>query len=195
MAGAAAMKVIGTGLQVAGAVWQFGAQVAGAWGSYYQTKANSAMQRINARLTRYNAKSHLEDAESAVGYAGDVQRSGEEAGVNRYLQLGQDIGRIYAGAAGGNIDVSSGSVRHVDSAARLMAARDVAAQNRSTQQAANQYVDEARNARLAYVSDMTAARMQEIQASYNNKIARSNARLQTWAAAGSLMGNIGAAMS
>ena len=192
---AAAMMMVGKGMQLTGAVWQFGAQVAGAWSSYYQTKANSAMQRINAKLTRYNAKTHLENAESAIEYAGDVQKSGEEASVNRYLQLGQDIGRIYAGAAGGNIDVSSGSVRHVDSSARLMAERDVAAQNRSTQQAANQYVDEAKNARLAYVSDMTAAKMQEIQARYNNRIARSNAHLQTWAAAGGLMSNIGSAMT
>jgi hypothetical protein len=191
--GAGAAKIASGIVGTVGAVWQFGAQVAGAWGSYYQTKANSAMQRINAGLMRYNAKSHLESAESNVEYAGNVQQAGEEEAVNRYFQLGQDIGHIYAGAAGGNIDVASRSVSHVDSAARLMAGRDVAAMNRSTQQAANQYIDEAKNARMSYISDMTAAKMQEIQASYNNKIAKSNARLQTWSAAGSLMTNIASA--
>ena len=147
--------------------------------------------RTQAELARYNAKSHLEDANRAVEFAGDVQRSGEEAGVNRYLQLQQDIGRIYAGAAGGNIDVSSATVRHVDASARSMAQRDVSAINRSAQQSANQYVDQARDARLAYISDMTAAKMQDIQASYNNKIARSNARLGTWSAVGSYISSIG----
>ena len=182
-------------LQTTGAVWQFGAQLGGVWGSYYQTKANSAMQRVNADLTRYNAKSHLDAAANAIKYAGEVQRSGEEAAVNRYLQLGQDIGHVYAGAAGGNIEASSRTVGHVVSAARRMADRDVAAINRSTAQAANQHVDEARNARLAYVSDMTAARMMDIKARYDNRIARSNAHLGTWGAAGGLMSNLGAAWS
>lgn len=188
-------KDAGFGMQIGGALWDFGAKASGAWTKYYEAKANSNMMRINAQLTRYNAKAHLEDAESAMMHAGEVQRAGEEGAVNRYLQLGQDIGRIYSGAAGGGIDVSSKVVGQVDSAARTMAQRDVDAMNRSTAQAANQYVDEARNARLAYISDLTAARMQEIQARYNKRIAASNARLGTWSAAASLAGNVGLAFS
>ena len=186
---AGTMKDWGTGLQITGGVWRFGGEVGGAWSSYYQTKANGSMQRTNAQLTRNNAKSHREDAKSASRYAGDVQRAGEEAAVNRYLQLGQDVGRIYAGAAGGNIDVSSRTVKQAESAARLMANRDVAAINRSAAQAANRYVDEARNARLAYVSDMAAGRMMDIGAKYQNRVARSNAQMSMWSAAGGLMAN------
>ena len=178
----------GGGMSMFGAVWDFADKAVGAWTTYYGQRANAQMQKIGAKLIKQGAQSHLDASRSLTRQAGEVQQAGEDAAVNRYLQLGQDIGRIYAGAAGSGIDVSSKTVGHVDEAARTMAARDVAAMNKTTQGKANQLLDQALQSRLAYISDMTQAKMQKIQASYSQKIAKSQMRSSIWNAAEGLIG-------
>lgn len=187
MAAGFGMNIAGTAVRAAGIDGQFGTELLGAWGTYFKGKLSAGMQKLQADQMRFDAKGFLEDAESYIGTAGKVQRSGEEAGVNRYLQLGQDIGRIYAGAAGGNIDVSSGTVRHVDSSARLMAERDVAATNATAADQANAYVSQAKSARLDYINAMTQAKMQDINARLTKKLAKSMMRSQIVSAVGGWM--------
>lgn len=153
---------------------QWGVNLYGAWGGYMNAKLASTMQKFDADQMRYYAKDHLRSAEGYMATAGKTQRAGEEEAVNRYLQLGQDIGRIYAGAAGGNIEVTSGVVRNVESAARIMADRDVSAINRSTADRTNAYVNAAASERMDYVREMTQARMIDIGARLNRKLAKTN---------------------
>ena len=187
MAAGFGMNIAGTAVRGAGVDGQFGTELLGAWGTYFKGKLSAKMQKLQADQMRFDAKSYLEDAEAYIGTAGKVQRSGEETGVNRYLQLGQDIGRIYAGAAGGNIDVSSGTVRHVDSSARLMAERDVAATNATAADQANAYVSQAKSARLDYINAMTQAKMMDINARLTKKLSKSMMRSQIVSAVGGWM--------
>lgn len=171
-----------------GAVWDFADSAVNAWTKYYGEALNADMTGISADLKRQAAGSYLDQAASATRHAGQVQQAGMESAVNRYLRLGRDIGHIYAGAAGGNIDVSSNTVRDVDRAARLMANRDVAAISRSAANQAQDYSDAAKAARISYIGEQTAADMMDINAEYSKKIARSQMRSSMWSAAGKMAG-------
>ena len=184
MAAGFGMNIAGTAVRAAGVDGQFATELLGAWGTWYQGKLSASMQRVAADNMRYDAKGHLEDADSYIATAGKVQRSGEEETTNRYLQLGQDIGRIYAGAAGGNIDIGSAVVGGVESSARLMANRDASAISRTAADRANAYVAQAKSSRLDYINAMTQAKMQDIQASYTKKLAKSMMRSQIISAVG-----------
>ena len=168
------LNIAGTAVRAAGIDGQYATEMYGAWGGYMNAKLASTMQKFDADQMRYYAKDHLRSAEGYMATAGKTQRAGEEEAVNRYLQLGQDIGRIYAGAAGGNIEVTSGVVRNVESAARIMADRDVSAINRSTADRTNAYVNAAASERMDYVREMTQARMIDIGARLNRKLAKTN---------------------
>ena len=181
------MNMAGTGMRAAGVDGQFGTELLGAWGTWYQGKLSASMQRLNASRMRRDAKALLEDAEGYMTSAGKAQQSGEEQAVNRYLMLGQDVGHIYAGAAGGNIDIASNVVGDVESAARAMASRDVTAINRSAADQANAYVAQAKSSRLDYVNAITQAKMQDIQARYTKKLAKSMMRSQIFSAVGGWM--------
>ena len=169
-----------------GATGDYFANLANAMTRYAGETMNAHGQILGSEMTRWGAKYRLQDAAKAAGYAGDVQRSGEEAAANRLLALGQDIGRVYAGAAGGNIDVSSRTVRGIDRAARMMAQRDVAATARTAAAQANRHIDEARGARLGYVGDILSADTQRIQGEYSEFVARSNKKMARYSAAGQL---------
>lgn len=168
------LNIAGTAIRAVGIDGQYATEMYGAWGGYMNAKLASTEQKFDADQMRYYAKDHLRSAEGYMATAGKTQRAGEEEAVNRYLQLGQDIGRIYAGAAGGNIEVTSGVVRNVESAARIMADRDVSAINRSTADRTNAYVNAAASERMDYVREMTQARMIDIGARLNRKLAKTN---------------------
>lgn len=154
------------------------------YGNYLSATQQSWAMRQTADQERLQAKEYLEDATSLFQHAGNVQQAGDERTRMRTLQLGQDIGHLYAGAAGSGIDVSSATVRHVERGQRVMANADIAAMNRSTAENANTYISQTKNARLNYVNAMTDAQMLNIQADLNNKIATSNMRSGMWSAAG-----------
>ncbi len=174
--------------QVANGVMQIGS----IWSNYYNAKFSSDMQRIGAQLTRQSASSYLDDAREATRMAGRVQQTGVDSATNRYLQLAQDVGHIYAGAAGSGIDVSSATVRHVDRSARLMAQRDVSAINRSTAEAARQFTRQASAYQRSYGSTLVKANLADIQADYARRAARTQAQFGTFSAASSNLATIAA---
>lgn len=181
----------GAMLQLGGSFWRFGGELGSVWSRYAEAQGNYGIQMAGAGLQRIGAEAKERSAAGYAQMAGDVQRSGEEAAVNRYLQLHRDIGRIYAGAAGGGIEVSSRVVSAADRTARQMANRDVTAINRTYAAQANQHLDQASQVRLAAAADRANARMAEVQARYGRDIARSNRTLGMWSAAGNLMGSLG----
>lgn len=156
----------------------------GVYGNYLAQKQQSWSMRQTAQQERLQAKDYLDDATSLFQQAGKVQQSGEEQTRMRYLQLGQDVGRLRAGAAASGVDVSSATVRHVESGQRSMADADAAAVSRSSAERANSYVSQAGTQRRNYVNALADAAMLDIQADLNNKIARSNMRSGMWSAAG-----------
>ena len=168
------LNIAGTAVRAFGVDMQTGFNVLGAWGGYRAAKLNANMMEFEADRMRSQAKDLLEDAQTYIVSAGKAQRAGEEAAVNRYLQLGQDIGRIYSGAAGGNIEASSGVVRNTVSSARLMADRDVKAINASAADQANAYVAQARSSRLNYVNALEQANLMDVQAKYTRKVGKLN---------------------
>jgi len=171
-------------VEAIGYTGQYGQRLLGAWGTYYQAKMAARMDKLQAEQMRFDAQGRLWDAEALTTSAGKAQKAGEDEAVNRYLQLGQDIGRVYAGAAGAGIDVTSRSVRRVDSAARQMAARDVKAINANAADRANAYVAEATSAKIDYINQMAQAKMVEINANYQRKMAKSSMRSQAIGATG-----------
>ena len=175
----------------------------GSVGDYFSSMANATMQYANATLrvgslragaaaTRWGARLAQREAHRTAGqyarYAGDVQKSGEEAAANRRLALGRDVGRMRAGAAGAGIDLSSRTVTRAENAARLMAERDVGATLRTAAQQANRHMDEARttrlNADLAVVNADLQSDLSGIQAQYEESAARANRRIANYSAWG-----------
>ena len=184
MAAGMGLNIVGTVMRAAANDVQFGLGLYGAWGGYLQSKMASKMQELSADQLRRRADRSLADADALVATAGKVQRAGEDEAVSRLLRLGQTVGRIYAGAAGGNIEVSSRTVRDAESSARLMAYRDVDAINRSAADRANAYVAQAGAARLQRVDDLTQARLMDIEAAYSRKAAKGVMRSQMVSAVG-----------
>ena len=93
---------LGIGTSAAGAV-------VGAEGSLYQGEAQSNLYNYQASVANINATLAKQDANYATS-AGEV--SAQEAGMRGRFEEG----RIKAGIAAGNIDVSSGSAAKVQSA-------------------------------------------------------------------------------
>lgn len=178
-----------TGVSAYGNIANAALEFASIWTDYYNAKFGADMQHASAQMMRDNAPTHLEDAREAMRMAGRVQQTGTEAATNRYLQLGQDIGHVYAGAAGSGIDVSSATVRNVDRSMRLMANRDVAAIGRTAAENARQYARQASAHRRAYTNDLVKANLTDIQADYSKRAALNKAHLGTASAA---MNNLGA---
>ena len=184
MSAGGALNIAGTAVRAAGIDGQFGTKMLGAWGTYFQSKLAAKDAKLQADQIGWGASDSIANANALTASAAKAQRSGEEEAVNRYLALGQDIGRIYAGAAGGKIDVASGTVGEVDSAARLMASRDIAAINANTADRANAYLAEATSARIDAINQQAQAKMLRIEATLQKKLAKSAMRSQIISAAG-----------
>ena len=188
--GPSPLTIAGMIVEGIGYTGQFGERLLGAWGTYLAGKMSARSQKLQATGLRYDAAERLEDATAYLTSAGKAQKAGEDEAVNRYLRLGQDIGRIYAGAAAGNIDVASRSVGRVDSAARLMAGRDVKAIGANAADRANAYVAEATSARVDYIRQMARAKMLDINASYERKMSKGMMRSQMLSAAGRFVSDL-----
>lgn len=182
-----ATEIAGRSVKQAGIVGNLGTDILGAFGNYYAAKLGSSMLHLQADHGRYMAQGYLDDAGSYMEAAGGVQESAADANRNRYLRLADDVGRVYAGAAGGNIDVGSATVRHVDRSLREQADADVAATNRTAADQANAYVAQAGASRANYWNAMASAKMMDIQAHYNKKMAKSQRRSALWSAAGNFI--------
>ncbi len=182
-----ATEIAGRSVKQTAIIGNLGTDILGAYGSYYAAKLGSSMMHMQADHARYMAQSQLDDAESYMEAAGGVQESAADANRNRHLRLADDVGRVYAGAAGGNIAVESATVRHVDRSLREQADADVAATNRTAADQANAYVARAGASRADYWNAMASAKMMDIQAHYNKKMAKSQRRSALWSAAGNFV--------
>lgn len=182
-----ATEIAGRSVKQTALFGKLGTDILGAYGSYYAAKLGSSMLGLQADQERFMAQSYLDDADAYVEAAGGVQKSAEDENRNRYHRLADDVGRVYAGAAAGNIDVTSATVRHVDRSLREQADADVTATNRTAADQANALVAQAGSARANYHNAMASAKMMDIQASYNKKMAKSQRRSALWSAAGNFI--------
>ena len=189
--GGGSLGMWGKIVQGIGYTGKFATDLLGAWGNNLARRMDAHAMRVQADLTAAQASSRLRDAESATATAGNEQRTGMEQAALRTRQLGQDVGRIYAGAAAGNIDVgASRTVREVDSAARVMADQDVQAINATASSRANSYIQEAASARADAGRMAAQAEMMRIQSRYQRKVSRSMMRSEMVSAAGNFVTNL-----
>ena len=182
-------------MEIIGHLGNLGMGILGAWGGYVEAKLNARRMEAQADSLGAEASGRLKDAESYNASAGGEQRAGLESAALRTRQLGEDIGRIYAGAAAGNIDVgASRTVREVDSASRVMAGQDVDAISASAAGRAASYQAQAQGARADAGRIAAQAEMQRIQARYTRKVGRTKMRAGIWSAAGQFVQNVAGVM-
>lgn len=180
-------EIAGRSVKQVAIVGKLGTDILGAYGNYYAARLGAATLNLQADHQRFSATSYLDEADSAIAAAGGVQTTAADENRNRYMRLADDIGRVYAGAAGSGIDVASATVRHVDSSMRQQADADVTATNRTAADRANAYVSQASQARQNYRLALGEAEMLDIQAAYNKKMAKSERRSALWSAAGNFI--------
>lgn len=188
MAAGTGLDIAGTAVRAAGVDGQFGMDVLGAWGNYFMRRMNARLARVQADAMESSAGGRLRDAASYNATAGNEQRTGLDEAALRTRQLGQDIGRVYAGAASGNIDVgASRTVREVDSAARTMAGQDVETIGANAAGRARTHQAEATSARADAGRISAQAEMQRVAARYQRRVAKSQFRMDLLSAAGGWM--------
>ena len=181
------LNIGGTAVRAAGIDGQFATNLLGAWGTWIQGKLRASQLKAQASGYGAEASGQMADAHAAIRQAGDEQRAGMDQAANRYLVLGQDVGRIYAGAAAGNIEASSRSVGRVESAARMMAGRDVAAIAATTKSRTDALHSQSVTARANAVRLSAQGDILRAQARYEKKMAQSMMRSQIVSAVGQWM--------
>lgn len=182
------LNIAGTATRAAGVDGQFGMDVLGAWGNYFMRRMNARLAMAQADAIDAEAGGRLRDAGTYNATAGSEQRTGLDEAALRTRQLGEDIGRIYAGAAAGNIDVgASRTVREVDSASRIMAGQDVETIGANAAARAGAYQAQAQGARADAGRIAARGEMQRIQARYQRRVAKSQFRMDLLSAAGGWM--------
>lgn len=177
--GANGWTTAGQILQVGGAYMSLAGNLGSAWNAYIQGKQEARMLEIGAEQSRYKASEYREDATALSKAAGDVQTQGQETAAIRGLRLGQDIGRIFSGAAGSGIDVNSATVQHVAKGTRSEGYRDMSAISKS---AANQS--------QSYINQAISARKNAIWADYDAVVQNLNADLAKQAGRRQMIGGI-----
>ena len=175
--GSGSLGIWGWVVQAIGHTHQYATNMLGVWGTYQQSKLAKGDLDIQAAGYDAMAGDQIADAHAAIRQAGRVQRAGLHETTNRYLQLGQDVGRIYAGAAAGGIDVSSRSVGRVETAARKMAGRDVEAITATTKSQTDALHAQSISARANANRYLAQGEMLRAQGRYIKRMARSQMRL------------------
>ena len=170
----AGMDIAGRAVQQAGTDISTGALVFGALNKYWSARWEAKTLKMQARVAKFEARQNKKDAANYMKQAADAQLAGwQEAGM-RGQRLAQDVGRIYAGAAGAGIDVSSDVVRHVERTNRAEALADMDAINANAAAQGAAYAQQAGNSMAAYYIGMADA----AQLKQNAKMAKARGRME-----------------
>lgn len=166
-----ASRQTGAGLYMIGSGIQAGAQLGNAWAAYFGQRLQAGQYRMQASAAEFEAGQGITAAKRYWGAAAGAQRAGWQEAAMRGQRLAQDVGRVYTGAAGAGIDVSSDVVRHVERTNRTEALADMDAINANATAQAQQLMAQSGSAMAQYHIGMgNAAVMRQ-----NAKIARTNA--------------------
>ena len=168
------MDIAGRGVQQSGTDLATGGLVLGALNKYWASRWEARSLKMQARVAKWQARQSKADAAGLMLQAGDAQAEGWQESAMRGQRLAQDVGRVYAGAAGAGIDVSSYTVRHVEETNRREAAADVDAINANAAAKGAAYARQAGNAMAAYHIGMADA----AQLRANAKMARQRGRME-----------------
>ena len=166
------MQIAANATKQAGTDMQTAATAFKAWTTYLDAKNRARQLKLDAELSRIRAGEYGQDAKSLMEAAGDAQLEGREEAEIRGLQLAQDVGRVYTGAAGAGIDVSSATARHVREGMRREGYRDMANITKRAANAASGYVSQATTARKNQIWANYDAKVQDINAKYAKKMGR-----------------------
>lgn len=168
------MDIAGRAVQQGGTDISTGGLVLGALNKYWASRWEAKTLKMQSRVAKWEARQNKADAADLMRQSADAQLAGwQEAGM-RGQRLAQDVGRIYAGAAGAGIDVSSDVVRHVERTNRAEAFADMDAINANAAAQGASYARQAGNAMAAYHIGMADA----AQLAQNAKMAKARGRME-----------------
>ena len=180
----AARESSGSQIMMTGAYFRMGGNILHSLNKYWASRWEAKTLKMQSRVAKWEARQNKADAADLMRQSADAQLAGwQEAGM-RGQRLAQDVGRIYAGAAGAGIDVSSYTVRHVEETDRREAAADIDAINANAAAQGASYARQAGNAMAAYHIGMADA----AQLAQNAKMAKRRGR---WEMIGGLLSTAG----
>lgn len=168
------VDIAGRAVQQSGTDISTGALVAGALNKYWSSRWQAKTLKMQVRATEFAAEQSKADAGGYMMRAADAQASGWQEAAMRGQRLAQDVGRVYTGAAGAGIDVSSATVRHVERTNRAEAKADMDAINANAAAQGRAYAEQAGNAMADYYIGMADA----AQLRQNAKMAKSRGRME-----------------
>lgn len=160
------------GVLIGAKALSIGGDMLSAWAQYGAAKASAAMQSAQADAIAMTAGGYTRDAREHRRMAGEAQLEGNDAIALRNLQLGQDVSRVYAGAAGAGLGMDSRIVRHVDRAVRLNARRDTTAIAHNSRESAAAHMSQALASEYGWINQMLSSRMAKVNARYQRRAAR-----------------------
>lgn len=167
------MSILGRAISQGGTDTSLFGKLGNAWTNYLRGKLQAKSMRLQGDMYGVQADEYDRQAEDYMRIAGDAQLAGRQRAEIRGLQLGQDIGRIYAGAAGSGIDVSSATVGNVERGMRREAATDIDAISANAAGEANSAIYSASAARTSAIW----ARADQQMAYLNSKWAKHSSKL------------------
>lgn len=163
-------------LTSAGGLFKSAGGMLNSWMEYTAAKGRAAMAQGEADALRATAGAYLRDAREQRRLAGEAQLTGRDEAALRLLALGQDAGRMYAGAAAAGLSAGSRTVRAADLASRRNASRDVAAVSHNARESAAAHMSQALSAEHSWIAQHLQANLRDAQARYERRVARAAMR-------------------